>query len=150
MQPATEASAESAFVAGFVAAEGAFIASGRPPVFSFVVGLGATDADTAELLHGFFGVGYVRWFARRKAHYDDEVRWTVRALADQVNVIVPFMDAHLPVSHKRAQYLVWRDALFEHWEHGARRQRTCTLDGCDAPHRAHGLCRHHLYVHHRT
>jgi len=61
-------------------------------------------------------------------------------------VTIPFMDAHLPASNKREQYLVWRDRLLEYWEHDAKRVRPCTVDDCDAPRRAHGLCRHHLYA----
>ena len=143
MQPATDGTGP--FVAGFIAAEATFL-NVRNRSFSCVVSLGATDRAAAELLHHYFGVGHVRWFARRKAHYDDEVGWTVKALGDLTSVIVPFMDVHLPMSHKRVQYLGWRTALLDYWEHRARRRGTCTVPGCDAPHRAHGWCRHHLYV----
>jgi hypothetical protein len=96
-------------------------------------------------LFDFFGVGKVRWFARRQAHFDDEARWTVRRLPDLVAVIVPFMDAHLPRSRKRSQYERWRAALLEYWEHGAKRRRPCAIDGCGALSRAYGLCRQHMY-----
>jgi hypothetical protein len=142
VRPATDT---AAFVAGFFAAEGTFTRP-SPTMFACVVALGASDQVSVELLHHHFGVGYVRWFARRQAHYDDEVRWTVRRLRDLVGVIVPFMDVHLPPSHKREQYLTWRAALVDHWEHRARRRGTCSAPGCDAPHRAHGWCRHHLYL----
>jgi hypothetical protein len=141
MRPATDA---AAFSAGLVAAEGTFTRFGAVG-FACVVALGASDRGSVEFLHTFFGVGRVRWYARRRAHYDDEITWTVRRLSDLVGVIVPFMDEHLPVSHKRDQYLAWRDALLDHWEHRARRRRACSIDGCDAPGRAHGLCRRHLY-----
>jgi hypothetical protein len=144
VKPATDAAA--GFAAGFIVAEGTFLSNMRYGTFACAVALGASDTDSVELLCEYFGVGYVRWFARRKAHYDDEVRWTVRALRDLIEVVVPFMDAHLPVSHKRVQYLAWRAALFDHWEHRARRQRTCSAPGCDEPHRAHGWCRSHLYA----
>jgi hypothetical protein len=134
----------AAYVAGFIAAEGAFIRTDER-YFTCVVALSASDSETAELLHDYLGVGYVRWFARRRAHFDDEVRWTVRRLPDLVGVIVPFMDEHLPPSHKRAQYLAWRAPLLAYWEHRARRRRACSVDGCDVPRRARGLCRHHLY-----
>jgi hypothetical protein len=58
---------------------------------------------------------------------------------------VPFMDAHLPPSYKREQYLAWRGRLLDYWEHRAKRVRPCTVEGCEKPRRAHGLCRHHLY-----
>jgi hypothetical protein len=142
VKPGTEDTAS--FVAGVIAAEGAFIHVGERR-FACVVGLGASDADTAELLHWYFGVGLVRWLARRRAHFDDEARWTVRRLPDLVDVIVPFMDAHLPASHKRSQYETWRDALLDYWEHRAKRRRPCAIDGCDSPRRAYGLCRRHMY-----
>jgi hypothetical protein len=55
------------------------------------------------------------------------------------------MDEHLPASYKRVQYLDWRARLFEYWEHDAKRVRPCSVEGCDAPRRAHGYCRHHLW-----
>jgi hypothetical protein len=145
---ATETDAAAPFAAGFIAAEGTFLRTAKPS-FSCVVALGATDRCGVELLHDYFGVGHVRWFPRRKPHYDDEVRWTVKALRDLTGVIVPFMDVHLPVSYKRAQYLEWWSALLDCWEHGARRRGTCSEPGCDAPHRAYGWCRRHLYVYRR-
>jgi hypothetical protein len=55
------------------------------------------------------------------------------------------MDEHLPDSHKRTQYLVWRAQLLDYWEHRARRRRPCTVAGCEQPQRAKGVCRHHYY-----
>lgn len=135
-----------AFIAGFVAAEGCFTGwhGSTKRTFVFSVGLGATDAGMCELMHDFFGVGTIVRSARRKAHYDDEVAYRVSAQRELLGVIVPFMDAHLPPSHKREQYLAWRAALLEYWEHDAKRVRACTVEGCDRPRRAHGLCRHHL------
>ena len=92
------------------------------------------------------GVGRLVWSPRRQPHYDDEVTFVVRRLRDLVEVVVPFMDEHLPASYKREQYLSWRAALLDHWEHGARRPRSCTQPGCDEPRRARGLCRRHYYA----
>ena len=72
--------------------------------------------------------------------------FVVSRLGDLVHVVVPFMDEHLPPSYKREQYLVWRAELLDYWEHEAKRVRPCSVDGCDQPRRAHGLCRHHLYA----
>lgn len=63
-----------------------------------------------------------------------------------VHVVVPFMDHHLPPSHKREQYVTWRALLLEYWDYGARRVRPCTHHGCEAPRRCKGLCRHHYYL----
>src|SRR5262245_9938993 len=55
-----------------------------------------------------------RWSRCRRGllqhHYDDEVQFTVQATRELVEVVVPFMDAHLPESYKREQYLEWRGA----------------------------------------
>jgi hypothetical protein len=142
VQPATEL---AAFAAGFAVAEGSFVHDVRRRRFVFSVGLGATDIVTCELLRDFFGVGALVHHARRKPHYDDEVTFVVRRLRDLVEVVVPFMDEHLPPSYKREQYVAWRAALLEHWEHHARRVRPCTVAGCERPRRAKGLCRHHYY-----
>lgn len=133
-------------VAGFVAAEGCFTVPKRGrPSFTFSVALGAVDADMCHALHEFFGVGHVRYYPRRKAHYDDEVIFSVRKMSDLIEVIVPFMDEHLPPSFKRSQYEAWRSHLVDYWEHHARRRRRCTVDGCDEPQRARGVCRRHYY-----
>ncbi|HEU5301717.1 MAG TPA: hypothetical protein VFW06_05685 [Acidimicrobiia bacterium] len=60
--------------------------------------------------------------------------------------MIPFMHAHLPPSHKRSQFEVWSNDLLEYWEARARRRRACSVPGCAKPRRAHGLCRHHLWV----
>lgn len=96
-------------LAGFIAAEGTFVrSSGR---FRFSVAVGASDAGMCELLHEFLGVGHVRRYPRRKAHYDDEVVFSVGARDDLVEVVVPFLDAHLRPSYKREQYEAWRAEL---------------------------------------
>ena len=93
-----------------------------------------------------FGCGRLQRFSRRRPHFDNECAFVVGSLRDHLRVTIPFMDAHLPVSYKREQYLVWRGQLLEYWEHDAKRVRPCTVEGCDQPRRAHGLCRHHLFT----
>lgn len=144
MRPATEGLA--AFFGGFIAAEGTFVITGSRPTFRFAVALGATDGAMCELMQRFFGCGRLQPFPRRKPHYDDEIAFTVAAFKDHVEVTVPFMDAHLPVSYKREQYLRWRAQLMEYWEHDAKRVRPCIVEGCSAPRRAHQLCRRHLFA----
>jgi hypothetical protein len=134
----------AAFLGGFTAAEGCFTGDGRG--FLFAVGLGATDTETADAFAAWFGVGHVHHRRRREPHYDDEVTFSVHRTGDLVNVIVPFMDEHLPPSSKREQYLAWRARVMEYWETGMRRRRLCTIEGCDAVQRAKGLCRRHYYL----
>ena len=131
------------FIAGFVAGEGTFTHNGRN--FTFAVALGETDAGACELMHAFFGVGHVYHYPRRQPHYDDEVVFQVRKTGDLVNVIVPFMDEHLPMSYKRIQYLEWRVNVIDYWEHRMKRRRPCTVDGCDRPQKGRGVCRPHMY-----
>lgn len=138
----------AAWIGGFVAAEGCFRVTSLTTRrrFTFQVGLGAADASTCESMRELFGVGRLVPYARRRPHYDDEVAFVVSRLRDLVEVIVPFMDEHLPASHKREQYLEWRQELLSYWEHQARRRPACRVDGCDAPTLAHGLCRPHLWT----
>jgi len=140
VQPATESLAD--FIGGFVAAEGCFTGYGDRR-FRFSVGLGAIDAGMCELRYDALSVGSLVRSPRRKPHYDDEVQFTVQATRDLVEVVVPFMDAHL--SYKREQYLERRGRLLEYWEHRFRRRKQCVVDDCDAPARAHGYCRKHLW-----
>ncbi len=142
MPPATEHIAS--FIGGFVAAEGTFSTTDGGRRYRFAVGLGASDAATCFGLQEYFRCGGIFRYARRKPHYDDECAFAIQSLLDHVEVTIPFMDVHLPISHKREQYLEWRAQLLSYWEHGARRVRACIVDGCDQPRRQHGLCRHHL------
>ncbi len=87
---------------------------------------------------------------RRKPHYDDESTFVIQSPRQLIDVVVPFMDEHLPPSYKRRQYLQWRARLLDYWEHKAKRVRACTVEGCDKPRRAYGLCRHHLYAQYRV
>ena len=118
----------------------------EPPTFRFAVSLAAVDAATCDLLLNFFGVGHIFSTPRRQAHYDDEVTYQVRAFRDLVDVIVPFMDEHLPPSYRRKQYEAWKAHLLDYWEHRAKRVRPCAEPDCDDPRRAKGLCRHHYYL----
>ncbi len=102
-----------------------------------------------ETLEDFMGVGHIYDSPRREAHHDDQSTFMILSLRQLINVVVPFMDEHLPPSYKRRQYLEWRARLFDYWEHKAKRVRPCTVDGCEDPRRAHGLCRHHLSVQYR-
>jgi hypothetical protein len=136
---------ESAFAAGFVAAEGTFIATGTPPTFTFAVRLGAADGETCHWLQGLLGAGFVRSYGRRKAHYDDEVCFAVRRLEDLVEIVVPFMDSYLPPCHKRTQFEDWKRQLLDYWEWEARRRRPCSSPGCSSPQQAKGFCRRHYY-----
>jgi hypothetical protein len=135
----------AAFLAGFVAAEGTFIESGTPPKYRFAVGLGRIDRGMCDGFREFLGRGSIFDSPRRRPHYDDESTFVVQSIRQHLDTTIPFMDAHLPPSHKRKQYLEWRARLLEYWEHKAKRVRPCTVEGCDGPRRAHGVCRHHLY-----
>ncbi len=117
MRPAGEI---AAFVGGFVAGEGCFTRP-TPTRFRFSVHLGAVDLELCESLRCWLGVGHVNRYPRRRPHFDDEAVYAIDSAVDLVEVIVPFMDEHLPPSHKRRQYLAWRTALLDHWEHRARR-----------------------------
>jgi hypothetical protein len=139
----------SDFLGGFVAAEGCFSTSENGRRFTFEVGLGRKDRSMCEVLRAFLGVGHIYDSPRRRPHYDDQSNFTVQSLRELIDAVVPFMDVHLPPSYKRQQYVDWRTRLLDYWEHRARRVGRCAVDGCDKPHRAHGLCRSHLYEQHR-
>jgi hypothetical protein len=140
-RPATDL---AAYIAGFVAGEGTFTGTKRR--HTFAVSLGEIDAATCELLRAFFRVGHVYHYPRRKPHYDDEVSFQVCKTEDLVNVIIPFMDEHLPPSFKRQQYEPWRAKVMEFWDTGMKRRRQCTAEGCDRPQKGRGVCRIHYYA----
>jgi hypothetical protein len=142
VQPAGE---RAAFFAGFVAAEGCFTRDRPGTRFVFTIGLGSLDRELCESFPGWLGVGRTRSYPPRRSHYQGETVYAVSALPDLVDVIVPFMDEHLPPSHKREQYLAWRADLVEYWETKARRPKPCIVEGCTEPRRAKGVCRRHYY-----
>jgi hypothetical protein len=113
--PATEG---ADFLGGFVAAEGCFTHSGRR--FRFAVQLAAVDGGICAAFAALFGCGWVRQYRRRRPHYDDEVVFAVQSKRDLGDVVLPFMDAHLPASYKRSQYLAWRAELLDAWERRSR------------------------------
>ena len=137
----------AAWISGFIAAEGCFTATQTPSHrrYGFQVGLGAADRQVCELFLGFFGVGRLVSYRRRQPHYDDEVAFVVSRMPDLIEVVVPFVDAHLPECHKRMQYQAWRADLFAYWNGQARRRRPCRIDGCSSLAVAYGLCRPHLW-----
>jgi hypothetical protein len=145
VRPATE---QAAHIAGFIAGEGCFTGTrtgSRKRRFAFTVGLGSTDATMCWDLLAFFGVGHVYSYPPRKQGYDGETTYSVGSIVDLVEVIVPFMDEHLPHSCKRTQYLAWRGDLLAYWEATARRPKSCVVPGCTRNRRARGLCRQHFY-----
>ncbi len=99
-----------------------------------------------ELAHELIGTGHIFTSPRRKQHYADESTFAVQHIRELVECVVPFMDEWLPPSRKREQYEAWREALLMHWQHGARRVRPCTVDGCETPQRAKGVCRQHYFA----
>jgi hypothetical protein len=135
------------YIGGFVAAEGCFHVRPSNGGFSFTVSLGASDEEMIELLHEFFGCGFVTRWPRRRPHYDDEATLTVKKLRDLVEVMVPFMDAHLPRSYKLHQYVAWRAELLRYWTE--RAVRTCSAPGCNVTRRGEGLCGAHRFLYGR-
>lgn len=103
------------------------------------------DHGMVEFAAEVLGVGRVYSYPRRQPHFHDESIFAVRPIRELAEVVVPFMDVHLPPSKKRQQYLAWREQLLAHWEHDARRRRECTVEGCSKLQRGKGLCRHHYY-----
>lgn len=137
----------AAFLGGFAAAEGCF--NRNKAKFRFAISLGASDEGMCQVWASTLRVGSIYTYARRMEHYDDETVFVVQSLSDLVNTVVPFMDAHLPRSHKRRQYLKWKRELLSYWEQDAKRRRPCTVEGCVLPRRAKGLCRAHYYGRYR-
>ena len=133
----------AAFLGGFVAAEGSFTRTGRK--FRFAVCVAEPDAPLCEAARDALGVGQVFHYGRRRPHYHDEVVFAVQSIRELVHHLVPFMDAYLPASKKRAQYLEWREELLRYWDEEAKRRRPCTIDGCRETRRAKGLCRRHYH-----
>lgn len=140
MQPDGET---ARFFAGFVAAEGSFNRSGRK--FRFAISVADIDHDMCQMGRNLLGVGRVYVYPRRQEHFHDEATFVVQAVGELVGHVVPFMDAYLPQSKKRAQYLRWKGDLLEFWQHEMKRRRGCTIEGCSVPQRGKGVCRRHYF-----
>lgn len=132
------------FVAGFVAAEGSFNRSGRK--FRFAIALADIDYGMCDAAKAVLGVGHLYRYPRRQPHFHDEAVFVVQSAEELVHHVVPFMDAYLPYSKKRDQYISWRSALVDFWNNEIKRRRACTIDGCSALQRAKNVCRRHYYL----
>lgn len=110
-----------AFLAGFTAAEGCFTGLRDGSRFTFAMGVGSTDRGMCEAFRSILGAGHITDAARRQPHHDDQSTFAIGSAHDLIGLVVPFMDQHLPPSHKRDQYLDWRERLFDYWDRRACR-----------------------------
>ena len=111
----------AAFHVGFSAAEGCFTGNGR-------------DVPLPRRPNAWRGCAILAVTSRFVAATEAALRRRgavhgAVGARELVEVVVPFMDAHLPPSHKRTQYLEWRARLLDHWEHRAR-GGPCSVTGC--------------------
>jgi hypothetical protein len=110
---------QTGWVVGFVDGEGCFsIGFVRQPdragragyktgfqvVHRFVVTQGASSAAALEELREFFGVGLINRNRRHDNHREDLLQYRVGRLADLLEVVIPFFEAHPLRTRKRQDF----------------------------------------------
>ena len=142
---------------GLVAGEGSFIVTTRGTLadgaqnlrFVFQVSLATRDRSQLDALRHFLGYGSVyEQPPRRNGHQPMSV-FTIASRKGHHAATIPFAERFIPMSEKRRQFELWRDALLS-WEierptqYGKGRS-PCSVPGCDRPVRGRMLCRSHYY-----
>jgi len=103
------------WISGFIDAEGCFMIqvytqagkTGWGVTPSFSIHLHIKDIDILYGLQNFFGVGIVYLNKNGKSAI-----YMVRKLKDITNVIIPHFDSYPLISQKRADYLLFRQAIY--------------------------------------
>ena len=106
------------FISGLVAGEGSFINviknNSKSQRFMFSVEM-AQDEEVISLLKEFFMCGNLYHIKRKNKNWKDTMRFTVSSFLDIHKYIIPFFDTYnLRNTHKRKQYLVWRQSFYNH------------------------------------
>lgn len=145
-------------LAGFVAGEGSFIITPRQPPFKdgtprlrfvFQVAVASRDRPMLERLRALLGFGSITDGPPQKAGWQPRSQYIVASRLAHFAATIPWADVHLLPCAKRAQYELWRDALYSYdglrpTQYGKGRS-PCSVDGCEKPVRGRGLCRSHYY-----
>src|SRR4051812_1871739 len=113
----TELVGNGAALAGLVAGEGCFTVGILSPRvdgtprrrFRFVVTMADRDLPVLEALRAFIGVGSVSRRPAQRSNWQPTATYTVAGRKGLREALIPFCDRYLLASHKRTQYLRWRD-----------------------------------------
>ena len=142
---------------GFVAGEGCFsvtrrvpgYADGSPrPRFVFKCTVAARDRSILVALQTLLQRGSINDSPGRR-DWQPSSTFTIGSNPAHHAATIPFSEAFLLPSAKRAQYECWRDSLLQHEAlHPSKVGRgpsPCSEPGCEQPVRGRGLCRSHYY-----
>jgi hypothetical protein len=103
------------WVVGFVDGEGSFmvnlrsagdVKSGFQVIATFVITLHEKDIALLHGIESFFGVGKVRSYSKQGF-----VVYSVSALKDLANVIIPFFEKYPLLTQKRADFLLFKSVV---------------------------------------
>jgi hypothetical protein len=146
-----------AFLAGVIAGEGCFLVGsldarvdGSPRLrFRFSMQMADRDEAILEALRRSIGVGSISHEPPRHLNCQPTATYSVSGRKGLREALIPFCDRYLLTSHKRTQYLRWREQFTAYEERfpsnwGAG-PSPCSVPGCDKPVRGRGLCRAHYY-----
>jgi hypothetical protein len=143
---------------GLVAGEGSFCvsrvrpdyANGDPRVrFVFELTMAQRDLPLLVSLRNFLGIGSIVKRRSRNPRWQPTASFAVRSRRQIHSHVIPFAEAFILPSAKRAQFELWRQALLayeiEHPSKWAKGRSRCKVDGCPDLVRGRGLCRKHYY-----
>lgn len=153
-----ERPASSWSLAGFVAGEGYFSVTRKKPPhrngdprlrFVFGVQVARRDLQLLEQLMDTLGCGSIAHRAPARPGRQPTSTLSVSSFLSHRSRVIPFMQRHLPPSHKRHQFELWVQAMdayeLAHPSRWGKGPSTCRVAGCEKPVRGRGLCRSHYH-----
>ena len=104
----------------------------------------ATD-NLADFIGGFVATeGCFTGHGKRRFRFNVGLGASDDGMCELIRAV--FGVGYLTRSTRRKPY---HDDEVQFWEHGFRRRKTCIVDDCNAPAKAYGYCRKHLWQYRR-
>jgi hypothetical protein len=113
------------------------------------VTMASRDRPLLQALREFLGYGSITETPSRQVGWQPTSHFRINSRRGHHAATIPFAEQFLLPSHKREQFVEWRDAFLAneqaHPSKFGKGRSTCSVDDCPLPVRGRGLCRKHYY-----